>query len=188
MGSEDRLVAVDTHLDLVEKHLRDLYVVGGGATVDEAALAQLAWREHVRRVGAIVERAHTYLASARQTVSDVADDLRSALGWVDHDLRLLGQVCAMVDKLGGEAARHLAAATGQVAADGGPYEGMLALMLAADSRNLQAARSGAQVAARLAHDMVGDLALIPSPTRRTGREQEHRQPWQFVLDPTGPPR
>lgn len=174
MWTQDRLVAADAHLDLVEKRMSDLYVVDSGAPREQAAFDRPAVGEHVRRAGAILVRARAYLAAARQTIGDVLDDLRDAPDRVGQDLRLLGQVCAMVDELASEAARHLTAVDRQVLADREPRARILRLMLASDVRTLQAARASAQAASRTAHHLADDLLRLQAPTMRRGREHEHR--------------
>jgi len=186
--TQDLLAAADVHLDLVEKRMRDLNVVDRGAVRYEAAFARPAVREHMRRPGAIVERAHSYVAAARQAVGDIVDDMRDAPGRVGEDLRLLGQVCAMVDELGTEATRHLAAVDRQVTADPDPNARLLGLMLASDARTLQVARSSARAAGRIAHELAEDLPRLPVATSPLGREHQHRQPRRLALGPTGPPR
>lgn len=188
METRDHLVAVDAHLDLVDRHMRELYVVDRGAARERFAFARPAVLEHVRRAGAVVERAHAYVTAARQTVGDVVDDLREAPGRVVEELRLLGHACAMVDELGSKAARQLAVLDRQVAADPDLRTRMLGLMLASDVLNLRAARSSARVAGRIARDMAEDLPRLPVATRPLQREHEHGQPPELSLGPTGPPR
>ena len=188
METRDHLVEADAHLDLADKHMRELDIVDRGAARELAAFARHSVLEHLRRAGAVVERAHAYVTAARLTVGDVVDDLREAPGRVGEDLRLLGHVCAMVDELGSEAARQLAVLDGQVAADPDPRARMLGLMLASDARNLRAARSSARVAGRIAREMAEDLPRLPVATRPLRREHEHRQPRELALGPTGPPR
>lgn len=184
MWTQDWLLAADMHLDVVARQLRELHVVGLGAMHGKAASV----REQVRRAGAIVERAHAYVVAARQTVADVDDDLRNAPGRVGDDLRLLGHVCAMVDELGSEAARHLSTLDRQLAADPDPHSRMLGSMLAADTRTLQTARSSAQAAGRIAHELAEELPRLQVATRSLGRDHEHRQLRELALGPTGPPR
>jgi len=188
MWTQDRLAAADAHLALVEKGMSGLHVVDSGASREQAALARPAVGAHVRRVGAILARARAYVAAARQTIGDVFDDMRDTPGGVGQDLRLLGQVCALVDELGSEAARHLASVDLQVPTGREPDARMLRLMLASDVRTLQAARESAQAAGRIAHELAEDLFRLPAPTMRRGREHEHHQPQQPALGPAGPPR
>ena len=188
MWTQDRLAAADAHLALVEKGMSGLHVVDSGASREQAALARPAVGAHVRRVGAILARARAYVAAARQTIGDVFDDMRDTPGGVGQDLRLLGQVCALVDELGSEAARHLASVDLHVPTGREPDARMLRLMLASDVRTLQAARESAQAAGRIAHELAEDLFRLPAPTMRRGREHEHHQPQQPALGPAGPPR
>ncbi len=189
MWSHEQLVAVYGDLDLAERRFDDLYVRDAGRSPhEEGAYAQPEVRRHVLRADEAVQRAQTYVTAARRTLDDVAADLSGRAGRVGHDLRLLGQLCGMVDEFGGEASRHLTGASRELSPSREPNALTLGVMLAADRSTIERARAGAQAAGRSAREFAADLARVTPAVRRMGLEQERRQTQQFSLGPTGPPR
>lgn len=189
MRSQEQLVAVYADLDHAQRRFDDLYVRDTGRSPhEEGAYAQPEVRRHVLRADEAVQRAQTYLIAARRTLDDVAGDLSGRPGRVGHDLRLLGQLCGMVDEFGGQASRHLTAASRELSPSREPNVLMLGVMLAADRSTIERARAGVQAAGRSAREFAADLARVMPAVRRMGLEQERRQPQQLTLGPTGRPR
>ncbi|PVU83870.1 hypothetical protein DDP54_13705 [Cellulomonas sp. WB94] len=116
-------------------------------------------------------------------MGDVADAI--ARGFTDQageDLRLLERLCAMVDELGGQAARNLAAASRDLAAQGERGRG-----LSADLSSIGEARSSAQAAGRLAAELAADQrrASIVTAERVAQRLQAEQRGRRTTSNPAG---
>ena len=174
MQIDERLAVVDAYLDGARVHMDRVdptpvapFVVGTEAR-ELSSASRRPWP-----VSVSLERARTYVRAAQQTIGDVADDLgRGSIGRAGEDLRLLEQLCAMVDELGGLAARTLAAAAQDPAAPEVRDRGLLA-----DLGNLGQVRSSAQAAERLEGELAAEhrraLSATPDPAaQRLHAEQQ----------------
>lgn len=146
----DRLVILDAHLDRARLQFDRLESPVSRVAESSGTAVELRPAQRLLWASAGLERARAYLRAAHETTRDVADDMaHGSTSRVAEDLRLVKRLCAMVDELSGQAARHLAAMTRDPSAADERGRDLTAALSWIDQ-----ARSGAQAAGRLADELA----------------------------------